>query len=160
MDISENIEDYLEVIGRLIGSGKSASISAIAQIMGVSRPSVTQIVSRMAEIGLVKHKPYGDVKLTQKGKAIAESVFRRHQLFSEFLRDILGISEGIADAEACKLEHSIGPETTERLAAFVHFVNASKKPPEWLLYFREYAETNRFPEVCVRCPRFKDDLED
>ena len=92
MDISENIEDYLEVIGRLIGSGKSASISAIARIMGVSRPSVTQIVSRMAEIGLVKHKPYGDVKLTQKGKAIAESVFRRHRLFSEFLRDILGIS--------------------------------------------------------------------
>jgi DtxR family Mn-dependent transcriptional regulator len=158
--ISRNIEDYLEVIYRLIESDRLAAMSIIADEMNVSRPSVTQIVSKMVDIGLVRHEPYGDVTLTEKGRTIAKSVSRRHRLFSEFLHDILGVQKEIADKEACKLEHAIGLGTTERLAAFVRFVSASEESPEWLVLFKEYAETNRFPEVCIKCPRFNDKPED
>ncbi|MCK5833036.1 metal-dependent transcriptional regulator [bacterium] len=149
--ISSNLEDYLEVIGKLVTDGKSATVSAIARIMGVSRPSVTQIVSKMIEMGLVQHVPYGDVKLTSFGEEIAQKIARRHKLLFRFLRDLLNVPPDIADKEACEIEHSIGPETTLRLAAFVDFIDSFHGTPEWLDHFHEFLKTNELPSICLSC---------
>lgn len=136
-ELSVNLEDYLETIFNLIESGKQAQVSEIADTMGVSRPSVTQIISKLADMGYVEHEPYRDVTLTPKGIRTARCVARKHQLFREFLTEILGVPDEIADVEACKLEHAIGPRTTGRFSAFVEFVCARDNPPEWLIEFRK-----------------------
>jgi len=157
--LSTNLEDYLEIIGNLLDGGRRARISDIARLMGVSRPSVTQIVGKLTEIGLVTHEPYGDVRLTEKGREIAKTIALRHGLFNEFLCDILGVPSGIADKEACLLEHAIGPETTARFAAFVHFVDAENKKPEWLRMFHRYLKDGILPDACIRCQKLRE-LED
>ncbi|HHS50249.1 MAG TPA: metal-dependent transcriptional regulator [candidate division Zixibacteria bacterium] len=154
--ISPNLEDYLEIIDRLISNGKPATVSAIARMMGISRPSVTQMVAKMIEFELVEHVPYGDVRLTETGREIARKVAERHRLLAQFLRDILGVPPETADMEACELEHSIGADTTARLAAFVQFVGASDSPPEWLERFWKYLETSEMPEFCKECKRLRE----
>lgn len=136
-ELSVNLEDYLETIFNLIESGKQAQVSEIADTMGVSRPSVTQIISKLADMGYVEHEPYRDVTLTPKGIRTARSIARKHQLFREFLTEILGVPVEVAEAEACKLEHSIGTVTTERFSAFVEFISRDKNPPDWLEKFHE-----------------------
>ncbi len=121
-ELSTSLEDYLETIYNIIELGEKAHVSQIADIHGVSRPSVTQVIARLTEMGYVKHQPYRDVKLTRKGKKAAKRITRKHELFREFLTDILEIPEEIAEEEACKLEHAIGPVTTEKFAAFVEYL--------------------------------------
>lgn len=154
--ISPNLEDYLEVIDKLITEGRSATVSAIARMMNISRPSVTQMVSKMIEFKLVEHEPYGDVRLTKMGREIAQKVSERHDLLEQFLRDILGVPPETASREACELEHSIGADTTVRLAAFVRFVGASESPPDWLNRFREFLETSEIPEFCKECRHLRE----
>ncbi|MGC9314803.1 MAG: metal-dependent transcriptional regulator [bacterium] len=136
-ELSVNLEDYLETIFNLIESGKQAQVSEIADTMGVSRPSVTQIISKLADMGYVEHEPYRDVTLTPKGIRTARCVARKHQLFREFLTEILGVPDEIAEAEACKLEHAIGTVTTERFSAFVEFTSRDNNPPDWLEKFHD-----------------------
>ncbi len=163
VNLSQNLEDYLEVIGRLTESEAQVTISAIAREMGVSRPSVTQIVAKMMELGLVEHMPYGDVKLTAPGIIIASKVEKRHRLLSGFLTNILGVPPEIAEKEACMLEHSIGPETTAALTAFIAFVEASSSRPEWLTDFREFmkkgelAEFSTSGEIALQKKKKRDD---
>lgn len=141
-ELSTNLEDYLEAILNLIEVSGRAHISEIADAMGVSRPSVTQIIAKLAEMGFVEHEPYRDVTLTSRGAAVAKAVVRRHGLFREFLVEILGVSKDVADEEACKLEHSIGIATTEKLAAFVEFVTSGDIPQEYLVKFKRQRAEN------------------
>jgi DtxR family Mn-dependent transcriptional regulator len=67
----------------------------------------------------VEHERYGAVGLTEAGAVEAEAVYRRHQLLHRFLREVLGVSEEVAARDACRLEHSLSPETVTRLARFV-----------------------------------------
>jgi len=136
-ELSVNLEDYLETIFNLIETGKRAQVSEIADTMGVSRPSVTQIIAKLSELGYVEHEPYRDVTLTPKGIRVAKCIARKHLLFRVFLTDILRVSSETAEAEACKLEHAIGTQTTERFAAFVEFITRDENPPDWLEKFHE-----------------------
>jgi len=147
--LSANLEDYLETVLNLVQSDGYARVSDIADVMDVSRPSVTQVIAKLAELGLVKHVPYGDVRLTSNGRKIAQAVAHKHELFCEFLTDILGIPKEIAATEACRLEHAIGRNTTERLAAFVEFVDAKRNPPKWLALFHSRDEADI--EKCREC---------
>jgi len=136
-NISTSIEDYLEAIGNLLAKGKRARISDIARIMNVSRPSVTQIVSKMVEMGMVTHKSYGDVKLTPKGEKIAYDISHKHELLKKFLVDILQVDEPTAQVEACKMEHAIGPFTTERFATFINFLENNQSGEKTMKVFKK-----------------------
>lgn len=134
-ELSTSLEDYLETIYHLIESGNGAHVSQIADALEVSRPSVTQIIAKLADMGYVKHQPYRDIKLTARGVRVAKVVAHRHELFRRFLIEILHLPTELADEEACRLEHAIGQETTERFAALVEYITDSDKPPKWLLEF-------------------------
>ncbi len=154
-EISSSLEDYLEAIYNLTRHNKLARMSDIAIALGVSRPSVTQIVRKLVTMGLVEHELYSDAVLTKKGRKIAKSIALRHELFHEFLSKILGTPDDTAQEEACKLEHAIGPGTTARLTAFVEFVDAAKRPPEWLHLFQKYLEDGSISDVCRSCQEIR-----
>ena len=120
--LSASLEDYLEVICHLADLAEVARSKDIAETMGVSRASVTGALKALAEKGLIHYKPYGYVTLTEEGQQVARRVVRRHEILTRFFEDILGAQASTAQAAACRTEHTLGPEITARLMAFVKFV--------------------------------------
>jgi len=153
--LSRSLEDYLEAIHNLKHSGKTARVKDIAVQLGVKMPSVTEAIQTLAAKGLVKHKPYGEVELTAGGADLAQGVAGRHDAVRDFLVGVLGLDEAAAEREACGIEHSIRPETLDKLRRFVDFVRVGGDDPSLRLSdFRRFVEHGRHPvhgEIAV-CP--------
>jgi DtxR family transcriptional regulator, Mn-dependent transcriptional regulator len=116
---SEGIEEYLEAIGRLDERGERVTTSALAKARKVAPPSATQMLARLAELEMVTYRSRGEVVLTEKGRAMARSVMRRHRLWERFLHDVLGIRWDRVHGEACRLEHATSPDIERELARLV-----------------------------------------
>ncbi|MDQ7780999.1 MAG: metal-dependent transcriptional regulator [Planctomycetota bacterium] len=117
--LSSAMEDYLESIRELAKTAKVVRVRDISRRQGVEAPSVTTALRGLVKCGMVTHEKYGHVELTAKGKSSARVVSGRHAVLRLFLRDVLGLSERIAEADACRMEHAVSPETMRRLTAFV-----------------------------------------
>ena len=119
MAITEAVENYLETI--LILSKVQPDIHAIdiCSYLGYSRPTVSVILKKMKDQGLVNVDKDNHITLTDKGKAIAENVYDRHKVISEILMK-LGVSKEVALEDACKLEHDLSDESFEALKNFYY----------------------------------------
>ncbi len=108
--IRESAENYLETI--LILSKKSGGVRAvdIASEMDFTKPSVSVAMKKLREKGLITVDDDGHILLTDRGTAIAESVYERHVLLSDWLESI-GVDRAVALEDACKLEHVLSPES-------------------------------------------------
>jgi len=123
-NLSASLEDYLEAIFNLEVAGELhvARSRDIADVLGVSRSSVTGALRLLSERGLVNYKPYGFITLTERGSAVAEAIVKRHNVIELFFVDILGVDAEVARRAACKAEHALGSAVIERLVAFMEFV--------------------------------------
>ena len=117
MAITEAVENYLETI--LILSKDQPNLHAIdiCSYLGYSRPTVSIILKKMKDDGLVTVDDDNHITLTKTGKAVAEHIYERHKLLSELLIHI-GVSKETALKDACKIEHDISEETFEALKNF------------------------------------------
>jgi len=119
-------EDYLETIYRLTIERKVARNKEIAEALNVKTATVTGAVQHLAEIGYVNYESHGYVTLTDIGAKLAKELLERHQLFSLFFHDILGLEEKVADEVACRTEHHITGEPYRRFRDLVtHFKNCT-----------------------------------
>ncbi len=112
-------EEYLETIGALEERERPVSTSAIAQSMGVSLASVSEMLRRLAEKGFVEHQPYGGASLTAEGRKHYLHLTRRHRLWEVFLNRHLGVPWEDVYQHACSLEHATSDLVADRLAAFL-----------------------------------------
>ncbi len=120
--LSASLEDYLEAIFHIVAEKQAARGKDICRRIKVSSPSVTGALKSLAARGLVNYAPYGVVTLTERGKAAAEDVVRRHEALRDFFTKVLLIGEEAAEEASCKMEHAIRPDILERLIQFVDFV--------------------------------------
>src|SRR5207248_2067763 len=104
---SEVISRYLEAIYYMWSEGEPLRSARLADWLGVSRPTVTIALRRMARDGLVKLTRTKDIELTPKGMAQAESIVRRHRIMERWLTDGLHLDWVVADEEAARLEHAV-----------------------------------------------------
>ena len=112
-------EDYLEAVLFVEQRyGKIRSVD-VANLLGVSRPSVNRALRILQDKGYITKPDYGTVTITPLGRERAESVARRHGALTRLLVDVLGVRADIAQRDACKIEHDISAETLERLEAFL-----------------------------------------
>jgi DtxR family Mn-dependent transcriptional regulator len=115
---SEAVEDYAKTIFGLERREEApVTTSALAVRLGVAPASVTAMLKRMAEAGLVEHEPYRGVRLTASGRKVALEVIRHHRLIESYLADALGMPWDRVHAEAEVLEHYISEELEERIAS-------------------------------------------
>lgn len=112
-------EEYLESIGTLEESESPVSTTSIAQSMGISLASVSEMVRRLSEKGLVEYTPYGGARLTDEGNKRYIRLTRRHRLWEVFLNKHLGISWEDVYSDACTLEHVTSDLVEEKLAEFL-----------------------------------------
>ena len=116
---NESAEMYLKTVSELAGPDALAPISALADRLGVSAVSATEMVHRLQEHGLVAHQPYRGVALTENGQQLAAEVVRRHRLWECFLFERLGLPWDQVHDFACRLEHATVPAVTEALDAYL-----------------------------------------
>lgn len=114
---TELVEDYIELIADLIDDGGEARQVDIAARLGVAQPTVAKMLKRLAEDGLILHKRYRGIFLTDLGLELARESRERHRIVETFLL-ALGICPDIARRDAEGIEHHVSPET---LAAFQKF---------------------------------------
>ena len=114
--LTEAQEDYLKAILLLEEEGGRATTQALAEALGVRPASVTEMLKKLAELGLVRHTPYRGAELTPLGRQVALEVVRHHRLLETFLHQALGYSWEEVHAEAERLEHHISEAFEHRIA--------------------------------------------
>jgi DtxR family transcriptional regulator, Mn-dependent transcriptional regulator len=112
---SEVISRYLEAIYYMRAEGETVTNARLAEWLGVSRPTVTAGLRRMARDGLLRHDTGKEVLLTAEGDLQAAGIVRRHRIVERWLTDSLGLDWVVADEEAARLEHTISEVVENRL---------------------------------------------
>ncbi len=114
--LTRSVEDYLKAIYRLSPDGRPAATSEIAHLLELSPPSVSGMVKRLSELGLIEHLPYKGVQLTAEGRRAALRMVRRHRLIEAYLVEFLGYSWDTVHQEAERLEHAVSETLIDRMA--------------------------------------------
>jgi len=112
--MTQSLEDYLEAVSFLADSG-AVRVTDIASRLGVSKPSVLVALRSLEERGLLEHERYRGVVLTEIGTVEAAAIRDRHEFLTAFLRDVVGVSQEIAEKDACRMEHVLSEETMSRM---------------------------------------------
>ncbi|MBE0525803.1 MAG: metal-dependent transcriptional regulator, partial [Candidatus Thorarchaeota archaeon] len=112
------LEMYVKTIHELEDEFGAVASSDIAEKLAVKAPSVTSALQKLDSLGMVEYQRYQHVKLTQKGREIAEMLDRRNRTIRDFLI-LIGVDEEIAMSDACEIEHIIHKETIDKLAQFL-----------------------------------------
>ncbi|HEX4560936.1 MAG TPA: metal-dependent transcriptional regulator [Gemmatimonadales bacterium] len=114
--LSRSVEDYLKAIYHLSSQGGFASTSDIAAMLLVAPPSVSGMIRRLSDSGLIEHVPYRGVQLTNQGRRAALRMIRRHRVLELYLTERLQYDwDGVHD-EAERLEHAVSEELIDRMA--------------------------------------------
>ena len=114
--LTHSAEDYLKAIYRLTAGGEPATTSELATTLDLAPASVSGMLRRLADQGLVEHQPYRGVTLSREGRRIALRMVRRHRLIEAYLVAHLGYSWDTVHAEAERLEHAVSDTLIERMA--------------------------------------------
>ena len=110
MAIQESGEMYLETILILSQEGKAVRAIDVGTTMGFSKPSVSRAMGILKKDGYITVDENGHISLTDSGRKIAEKIYARHKILTEYLIR-LGVSEKTAVEDACKMEHDISDES-------------------------------------------------
>ncbi len=114
MKIQKSAQDYLETMLMLQQSKGYIRSIDVAEHLGVTKPSVSYATKRLRENGYITMDSDGLISLTQAGMDIAQSMYERHTVLTEYLIQI-GVDEETAREDACKMEHDISQQTFEAL---------------------------------------------
>lgn len=125
--LSQSLEDYLEMVHMLRLANGIARVKDIAAALTVKMPSVAKAMIELKKLGLVTQEPYSGVELTEEGQRVAAMILNRHILLKGFLIK-LGVSEAIADKDACCMEHILSAETLGKIEDFMKPVEAAPSP--------------------------------
>jgi DtxR family transcriptional regulator, Mn-dependent transcriptional regulator len=115
--LTRSVEDYLKAIYRLTPEGRTAGTSEIANLLELAPASVSGMVKRLSEHGLLEHVPYKGVQLTEEGRRAALRTIRRHRLIEAYLVAFLGYTWDTVHDEAERLEHAVSDQLVERMAS-------------------------------------------
>jgi DtxR family Mn-dependent transcriptional regulator len=121
---TESTEMYLITVYRLTRNAPSASTSDIAAMLGISQPSVSEQIKRLARRGYLDHEWREGATLTPEGQKIAVNVLRKHRLLETFLVEMAGYALDEIHDEACRMEHAISDRLADRLEAMLGYPKA------------------------------------
>lgn len=114
--LSRSVEDYLKAVYSLNERGDAAGTSDLARALEIQPASVSGMIRRLAEDGLLEHEPYRGVRLTPQGHREALRILRRHRIIETFLVQRLGYPWDDVHEEAERLEHAASDTLIDRMA--------------------------------------------
>ena len=119
MHVNESAENYLETILMLSKTHPVVRSVDIAEELGFKKSSVSVAMKNLREKEHITVTKEGFIYLTETGRAIAEMIFERHELITQWLTS-LGVDEKIASEDACRVEHVLSPESFEAIKNFLN----------------------------------------
>lgn len=136
--LTRKTEDYLEAILVISLEKGYAKTRDVATLLGVTPSSTVEMFIKLDKLGLIEYRKYEGVRLKPDGAEIARTIKFRHDTLYSFLK-LIGISDNIADSDACKMEHELDPETIEAIHSLVDFLGkeGNRKMLVELKRFRE-----------------------
>jgi Mn-dependent DtxR family transcriptional regulator len=117
---SQTAEDYLERIHELIEEKGYARVVDIASSLHVKQASVTSMVQKLGELGYLNYEKYRGLVLTEKGKAVATGIQRRHETLARFF-SLFGLDTETQQRDIEGIEHHLSPDTMAILADLAAF---------------------------------------
>jgi len=117
--ISASLEDYLEAIYEIDSELDEVRAKDIGARLGVAASSVTVALRGLVRRGLIIHKPYESVRMTEAGRRMARKVAGRHRILKRFFTEVLGVADAEADDCACRIEHIISDDILDRFTNFI-----------------------------------------
>ena len=136
---SESVEDHLERIQELVDRVGYARVSDLADELGLSRSTVSNMVQRLAKRGFVNYQRYRGFTLTEAGQRVAADIKSRHHTLTAFLNQ-LGLEADTVQAEVEEIEHHLTPQTLAALRSLVAYWEAH---PMALSTYRKFHSTHR-----------------
>ena len=118
--ISENIEEYLEVLYRNGSNGEQVSTTQLSKELGIAPGSVTQMLKKLEDLGYITYTPYKGATLTDEGMQIAQKITRKHRILEKFLLDVLKVKEENIHDQACEMEHTLSDEAERAICTMLH----------------------------------------
>ena len=112
-EISENIEEYLEVLYKFGSKDSYVSTTTLSRELGIAPGSVTQMLKKLEDIGYIDYVPYKGASLSDEGSKIAQKITRKHRILERFLKDVLKIKDENLHAQACEMEHSLSDDACD-----------------------------------------------
>jgi DtxR family Mn-dependent transcriptional regulator len=112
---TQSQQDYLKALYHLHGDTRAVPTRELAQRLGISSPSVSEMVTRLVAQGLVEHDRYRGQQLTREGRKVALELVRHHRLLEMFLVQALGYTWDEVHEEAERLEHVISERMEQRI---------------------------------------------
>lgn len=150
--LSASLEDYLEVIFHLEESNRVARAKDIADQMNVQRASVTGALKALAGRELINYSPYSYITLTASGRRVARDIIHRHNTLLEFFVTALQLTPEEAEANACRIEHSIDLVAVDRLVRFLEFIKTCPRTGiDWFEAFARYCQRGVQTSNCEDC---------
>jgi DtxR family Mn-dependent transcriptional regulator len=151
-DLTPSHEHYLRAIYEVRGRRGYARVTDVARELGVAPPTLSVGLKPLEARGLLGHDDHRFLLLTRDGERVARDVHHRHAVVRAFLREILGLADSAADAEACLLEHDVSGRTVERLVDLLKLLREDRELGEFFqARFNDYHRACRVPPVCESC---------
>ena len=115
----ESGENYLETI--LMIKEKKGVVRSIdvARALNFSKPSVSRAMGLLRDQGFISMEQGGDIQLTEEGLAKAKSIYARHLFLTAFLQEVTGVSEEMAEENACRMEHILDQEVVDGISTYM-----------------------------------------
>ena len=108
-------EDYLRAMYHLIEENEEVKSVEVADYLGVSKPSVSEMLKNLDADGLIQYKKYSKINLTKNGFKAAKNLTARHRIIEAFLKDMLKINPQKIHEEAHRLEHAFSDESIGKM---------------------------------------------
>ena len=118
MELHRAGEDYLKAILILQKQNHAVRSRDVAEMLSVTKPSVSRAMKLLREGGFLTMDADKRISLTEAGREVAEQVFEKHRVLTECLVT-MGVDPGIAEKDACRMEHLISPETLEQMKIYL-----------------------------------------
>lgn len=123
--ISENIEEYLEVLYCNGSNGEQVSTTKLSDELGIAPGSVTQMLKKLEKLGYIRYTPYKGATLSHEGMRIARKITRKHRILEKFLLDVLKVKEENVHEQACEMEHTLSDEAERALCNMLQHPDVS-----------------------------------
>ena len=131
-------EDYVEMIYRIYLKNGNVKVKDVASELNIKPASVTKMVKKLDEKGVLEYKKYYYIKLTKMGYKLGDTLLKRHNTIYKFL-EILGLKEDIHE-ETEKIEHTINYDTLEKINTLIDFFSNNEDVYSLLINFRKNRE--------------------
>ena len=126
-NLSASLEDYLELICNLLETSQSVKAVEIAKKLNISRASVSEALMKLAQKNLIIYEGHKGITITEAGLKLAQEVIDKHNVFTAFCEETLGLNKETAEENACKIEHVIDDEVFKRIKLFQKYCSENKE---------------------------------